>query len=122
MAVAVNWLGMLFGLTMRRLVSAIGLTLGLAVALPMLLHSMFQFVIRPFFNPTPGSFGWLTWIFSFYPLGWALLLALTLWARRRLRRGQPAELFQVDWAKVAKDSLGQFAAAMRRWRWFTPSA
>jgi len=94
LGIAVNWLGMLFGLTMRRLISAVGLTLAFTVGLPMLFRPLLQMLTKLFFSPDPGSTGWMISMFSFYPIGWALLLALTFWARRRLRNGQPAELFR----------------------------
>jgi hypothetical protein len=114
--IALNWLGMLFGLTMRRLVSAVGLTMGLVMGVPMILHSVFQFATRPFLTPNPGSTGWLVWTLSYYPIQWVCLLALTLWARQQLRRGRAAELFPMDWLQSVKESVSQCVSAVRRFR------
>jgi hypothetical protein len=88
---ALNWLGMLFGLTLRRMVSAVALTLALVIGLPMMVRFLFQLVLRPFFDPSPGSSNWLVWSFCYYPITYALLLALTWWARQRLRHASLGE-------------------------------
>ena len=88
---ALNWLGMLFGLTARRLVSAVALTLGLAVGFPIMAHSLFQLVVRPLILSRVLSTTWLHWSLTYYPLNCVFLLALTYWARRRLRQGALSE-------------------------------
>jgi hypothetical protein len=120
--VAVNWLGMLFGLTLRRLVSAVGMSVGLVAGAPMILHSLLQFVARPFYSPNPGSMGWLFWTLSYFPILWVSLLALTLWARRQLRCNGPAELCHLDWRQVMAGSMSQLAPRVRKWGGLTPGA
>jgi hypothetical protein len=103
-AVAVNWLGMLFALTARRLVGAIGLTLALTVGLPVLVSSALQLVVQPFFVGAT-SMRWMIALLIHYPITWALLIWLVVQARKRLRETGPAELNFVSWAGAVMDFL-----------------
>lgn len=120
LALAVIWLGMLFGLTMRRFVTAVGSVLALTAVLPMLIHPVFQFVVQRFLHPSLGSSGWLVSMLIYFPVQWAYMLILIRWSHRRLRQHQPAELFQVDWVQTAKETSRRWMSAFRRLRWLTP--
>jgi len=112
-AVAVNWLGVFLALTARRLIGAIGLTLGLTVGLPVLVSSAIQFVIQPFY-PGSVSIGWMTALLIHYPITWCLLIWLVFRARKRLRETGPAELNFVDWPGAAMEFLRRFIARIRQ--------
>ena len=81
---ALNWLGMWFGLTTRRLVTAVGLTLGSVLGSNLLIHLLIQSGLRLGFSPNRGPETWLFWSFAAYPIACGVLLALTAWARRQL--------------------------------------
>jgi hypothetical protein len=88
---ALNWLGALFGLTARRLLNAVGLTLALVVGPRLAVHLLFGLVIRPFLDADPGSAKWVFWPLTYYAVDYALLLALVVWARRQFRQGTPGD-------------------------------
>ena len=111
--VAVNWLGMFFALTARRLIGAIGLTLGLAVGLPLLVNSAIQLVIEPFY-PGSASIGWMTALLIHYPITWCVVLWLVFRVRKRLLETGPAELNFVDWPGAAMDFLRRFIVRTRQ--------
>ena len=95
---ALNGLGMWRGLQARRLFSAVGLTVALAAGLPMMIHFLWQVIVRLYFT-SGGIFssGNVVWLLGCFPIIYATLLGLTYWVHRRLRRGLLAEPTRLDW-------------------------
>ncbi|MBI5384740.1 MAG: hypothetical protein HZA90_08625 [Verrucomicrobia bacterium] len=113
---AMTWLGVWFGLRVRRLFHAVGLTVGLTAGMTMIIHSLWQFMVPLFFTPsgTP-SVGRVVWFFGGYPVGWAVLLALTVWAKHRLRHGLLSEPGPLDWRRETQMVLRGLVGSLRAW-------
>lgn len=117
---AINWLGMWFGLTARRLANAVALTLAWAVGLPMLLHFLWSMTL--WLLPAPGRSGsnWMAfWWLGSHLSVCAALLALSYGTSHYLRGCTPAQLVSRGWRDVVRDLPRQLAAwvrACRRWR------
>lgn len=110
---ALNWLGMYFGLTARRQINAVALTSALVVGLPLVLHTFVRIAIGLFMTPAVSSVMWYVSTLGVYPLDFALLLALAAWAKQRLRPGAFGEPTRLDWRRDTEEALRQCAHAIR---------
>ena len=114
---AAIYLGVWCGLTVRRLFTAVALTVALAAGLPLMIHTVWQLAFPLFFN-TNRSFttGRVIWMLGCYPIVYALLLAMIVWVHRRLRSGWLGESMQADWWQHIPGVIRQSVGRLRVFR------